>query len=48
MLSREQKRTGVLDDAVGPADVDVRPDVFLLGQDADAARDDRVFQGQLL
>jgi len=43
MFSREQKRTSVLGDTVGPADVDVRPDVFLLGQDADAAGDDRVF-----
>lgn len=48
MLSREQKRIGFLDHAAGPTDVDVRPDVFLFGQNGDAATGDRVFQGQLL
>lgn len=48
MLSREQKRPGPVDVPVDAADVDVRPDVFLPGQNGDAAGPDRVLQGQLL
>lgn len=48
MLPREQRRPGVLDGPVGAANVDVRPHVFLSGQNADATRADRVLQGQLL
>lgn len=48
MVPREQRRLGVLDGAVGAANVDVRPHVLLPGQNADAAGADRVLQGQLL
>lgn len=37
-----------MDGAAGAADVDARPDVLLLGQDADAAAPVGMLQGQLL
>lgn len=48
VLWREQQRSGVLDGAADAADVDVRPDVLLPGQDPGAAERARLLQGQLL